>query len=262
MAQTAEENCRLGRRQELTPAGNENAKVYFRRAIELDPDYLPAYAELSYALVRDYQNVWNGDREASLSEAEAWAEKAAALGDNASSAWHNDFRGRWYLAIVYWNQGHFDQSFTEFDVARNMIAGPDTERAARNRADLDADMAEAFIYKGDANQAIGLIEDAMAMHPAPPPWHMWNLGRAYYMAGRYQDAIDTINRMIPNDVRLITAASLARLGDVSAAQAVMTEFSTRDPNWSVAKSAEYRYGSDAARQHWLDGLRMAGLKEN
>jgi hypothetical protein len=41
----------------------------------------------------------------------------------------------------------------------------------------------------------------------------------------------------------------------------MAEFSKVDPDWSIAKSAAYFYVKDSDRQHWLDGLRKAGLKE-
>ena len=83
------------------------------------------------------------------------------------------------------------------------------------------------------------------------------------MAGHYQEAINAIGQMTqPNDVLLITAASKAQHGDLTGAKSDMAEFSTNDPNWSIAKSAAYPYGNDSHRQHWLDGLRKAGLKEN
>jgi adenylate cyclase len=40
----------------------------------------------------------------------------------------------------------------------------------------------------------------------------------------------------------------------------MGAFANYDPEWSIAKSAEYFYRKDNDRQHWLDGLRKAGLK--
>ena len=44
-----------------------------------------------------------------LDEAERLADKAVALSKDVTSGWHNDFRGRWYRAMVYWNRGDFDE---------------------------------------------------------------------------------------------------------------------------------------------------------
>ena len=41
----------------------------------------------------------------------------------------------------------------------------------------------------------------------------------------------------------------------------MAQFSKNDPEWSIAKAAERYFRRDSDRQHWLDGLRKAGLKE-
>jgi tetratricopeptide (TPR) repeat protein len=262
MTKAAEDNRRLGREQDLTPAGNEKAKEYYNKAIQDDPKYLPAYAELSYVFVREYQNAWGDDRGKSLDEAQRLADIAVALGNDINSGWYNDFRGRWYRAIVYWNRGEFIRSFDEFAAARRLISDP--ARAVKDTADLDADMAEALIYYGEPNRAIVQILDAMARNPNFPYWYWWNLGRGLYMAKRYQEAIDTIGKINdpPNDVRLITAASEAQLGNLGSAKSIMAEFSRDDPNWSIEKSAAYPYGSESDRQHWIDGLRKAGLKES
>ena len=185
---------------------------------------------------------------ASLEKAEELAKKALDLSD--------DFDGHWYLAIVYWNQGEFEKSFIEYEVAR---------RFNPNDPDLAADMAEALIYGGEPDKAIAQIKEAMLRNPRTIPyWYWWNLGRAYYMARHYQEAIDAIAKITdpPKDVLLITAASKAQLGDLDGAKSDMAEFSENDPEWSIAKSAEYYYRNDSDRQHWLDGLRKAGLKES
>ncbi len=258
--QTAQDYCREGRQQPLTPEGNEKAKECYEKAIKENDKYLPAYAEYSYVHLRDCQNRWTPDREASLEEAERLADIAVALSNDVTSGWHNDFRGRWYRAMVYWNRGDFTTSFQEFAAARALITDP--KRIDTDTADLDADMAEAYIYYGDPKQALALIDGAAARHPAPPYWHGWNRARAYYMAKRYDDALATIRGMSspPNDVRLIEAASEAQLKHLDDARRIMGEFSKIEPGWTLQKSAEYPYGDNAARDHWLDGLSKAGLK--
>jgi adenylate cyclase len=230
-----------------TAEGISEARMLFEEAIELDPQFSRAYAELSYVYVRESQSGLSEDSTASLEKAEGLAKKALGIND--------DFDGRWSLAIVYWNQGEFEKSFIQYEAARNFNP---------NDPDLAADMAEALIYGGEPDKAIARIKEAMRHNPKIPYWYWWNLGRAYYMARQYHDAIDAIAKITdpPSDVLLITAASKAQLGDLDGAKSDMAEFSKTDPDWSIAKSAEYYYRNDSDRQHWLDGLRKAGLKEN
>jgi adenylate cyclase len=230
----------------FTVEGNDELRQLLNKALEIDPKFSRAYAELAYSYVREYQEGWAKDPDATLKRAEELARKALDLND--------DFDGHWNLAIVYWNQGEFDKSFIEYDAARKLNP---------NNADLAADMGEALIYAGEPDRAIMGIKAAMLHNPETPYWYWWNLGRAYYMAKRYQEAIDAIGRITdpPNDVLLITAASKAQLGNIEAAKADMAQFSKNDPEWSIAKAAERYFRDDRYRQLWLDGLRRAGLKE-
>ena len=49
---------------------------------------------------------------------------------------------------------------------------------------------------------------------------------------------------------------------LSEAKAIMKEFSEIEPNWTLAKSAAYEYGSATERDHWITGLDKAGLKHS
>jgi TolB-like protein/class 3 adenylate cyclase/tetratricopeptide (TPR) repeat protein len=230
----------------ITREGNEEARALFQQAIDLDPEFARAYGEMSYLFVREYQNGWSEDGAESLRKAEALALKALDLVD--------DYDSRWGLAMVYSNQGEAEKAFAQYEIARSQN---------ENDADLAAEMGEALMYAGEHERAIAQILGAIKHNPEVPYWYWWNLGRAYYMAKQYQEAIDAIAKIAepPNDTLLITAASKAQLGDLKSAQSDMAKFSKNDPDWSIAKSAEYYYRNDADRQHWLDGLRKAGLKE-
>jgi adenylate cyclase len=209
-----------------------------------------AYAELAYTYVRFYQQGWTTNPGAALEKAEELANEALRLND--------DFDSRWNLAIVYWNQGKFDESFAEYDLARGHSPG------ASDLADLEADEAEARIYSGDLQIARDKIQAAKAGNPNHPYpyWYDWNDARLCYMEKDYQGAINAIGQMTqPNDVLLITAASKAQLGEVAAARTYMAQFSQNDPEWSIAKAGERYFRRWSDRQNWLDGLRNAGLKE-
>jgi tetratricopeptide (TPR) repeat protein len=222
--------------------------------------------------VRFYQQGWTTNPGAILVKAEELANSALGIRD--------DFDGRWNLAMVYWNQGKFDESFGEYEAAaqrwEDHVFDPGFEEYVALRAkdsknpDLTADVGEARIYAGEPDVAIELVEEAIDIRgkmDGPlaeiPHWYRWNGGRARYMDERYQDAIDEIGRItdpLPNDVLLIIAASKAQLGEVDAAMTYMAQFRQNDPEWSIAKAAERYFRRDSDRLHWLDGLLKAGLK--
>jgi len=243
------------------------------KAIETDKKFSLAYAELAYTYVRFYQQGWTREEWPTdlLEKAEELAKDARHLKD--------DFDSRWSLAIVYWNQGKFVQSFNDYEeAAQRWDDGKfyeDIEEYVALRAkdprnpDLIADMAEARTYAGEPNVAIQQLNEAIDIRgkmddqfSANPYWYWWNLARAYYMAKRYREAIAAAGEITnpPNDVLLITAASKAQLGDLDAARAEMVRFSQNDSEWSIAKAKERHFERDGDLEHWLDGLRKAELK--
>ncbi len=54
----------------------EQAIMYFKKALEYDPDYSEAYACLGFAHIFDYQNRWTEDPDSSLLLAEQYAQQA------------------------------------------------------------------------------------------------------------------------------------------------------------------------------------------
>jgi adenylate cyclase len=231
----------------VTAQANEEIRGILEKAIALNPNDSKLYGMLSYVYIREFQNAWKDDRQESLKQAEYYAKEALKRAD--------DFISHWSLAIVDWNQGKFDQSLQEYEEAI---------RGNPNDPDVAADMGEALVYGGDPERAIQEIQEAIRRNPEDTPyWYFWNLGRAFYMDKKYREALNAIAKITEpnNDLLLITAASKAQLGNLEGAKADMAEFSKNDPEWSIAKSAEYYYKKDEDRQHWLDGLRKAGLKE-
>ena len=93
-------------------------------------------------------------------------------------------------------------------------------------------MGEAMIYGGEPTQAIEKIKGAISRNPETPYWYWWNLGRAYYMAKQYKNAVDAIAKISdpPLDVLLITAASKAQLGNLEAAKSDMAHSPSTIPN--------------------------------
>lgn len=231
----------------VTKEGNAEARMWFEKAVNADPKFARAYGHMAYLSVRDWQNGWTADGEASLKEGERLALKSVQLGPD-------DYDNHWSLAIVYWNQGRFDDALKEYDIARKLNP---------NDADLMAEMGEYMIYGGRKKEAVAQILEAIRHNPEERYWYKWNLAKAYYMVGEYQKAIDAVGELTdpPNDTLLIVAAAKAQLGELSVAKNEIAKFSKNDPEWTVQKSGNYHYADPKDREHWLDGLRKAGLKE-
>jgi len=237
--------------QKVTKKDNDDARAMLTKAINSDGDKTLCYGLLSYTYVREHQNGWVSDRDGALGRAESFAKSEQ---DKAKIDVQNAFDGFWSLAIVYSNQGKFPECFDQYRKALGLK--PD-------EPDLLAEMGEPLMYAGRFDDAIKQINRAIQLKDDKPPyWYRWNLARVHYMKKQYQDALDAIAliKNPPADVFLITAASKAKLGDIDGAKADMNVFTAADPDWSIAKSADYRYANDSDRQHWLDGLRLAGLK--
>ena len=81
-------------------------------------------------------------------------------------------------------------------------------------------MAGLRVLQGLPDNAIEWVESALRLNPYPPGWYYWDLGFAYYAAGRYAEAVDVLRKeevgRLP--AKRILAASLAQLGRVAEAR--------------------------------------------
>jgi TolB-like protein/Tfp pilus assembly protein PilF len=230
----------------------QRARQWFERAIELDPDYGRPYGWLAYHWILHWKHGWSG--KSSLPKAEELARNAVVLDPH-------DHDTHWALASCYSNLGKFDQALEQY-VRALEING--------NDANLHAEMADLLSYIGKHSEAIGQIKFAMRINPHFPEWYRWTLGWCYYFIGQYEEAIAELEKVInpSDDVLLILAASHARLAtsdrdpeaNVRRAHDYIARFKKRRPRWTLENQREVtRYRNTADTDHWLEGLRLAGL---
>lgn len=230
----------------------QRARQWFERAIELDPDYGRPYGWLAYYWILHWKHGWSG--KSSLPKAEELARKAVMLDPH-------DHDTHWALASCYSNLGKFDPALDQY-VRALEING--------NDANLHAEMADLLSYVGKHTEAIGQIKFAMRINPHFPEWYRWTLGWCYYFIGEYAESIAELEKAInpSDDVLLILAASHARLAiigldsEANAARAhdYIARFKKRRPRWTLNNQRDVtRYRNEADADHWLEGLRLAGL---
>ena len=93
-------------------------------------------------------------------------------------------------------------------------------------------------------------------------------GWAALLSERYREAIEftteavEANREFP-DTYAVLAAAHGHLGNAAAARAALEQMLRRMPGLTASDERLNRpFGTPAQRQHFLDGLRNAGLPEN
>jgi len=227
----------------------EQAKAYFRRAIEIDPDYGAPYGGLGMAYILEYQNDWSDTPDASLDQAERFAAEAIARNDN-------DPYAHYAAAIVAMFRKDYQRWADEAD--RALALDPNHAPALNARGVV-------HVFTGRPTEAIPYIERAMRLDPALHQQYMHFLGTAHYVAGDYDTAATLFkDRIAVNPTtdlsRAFLASTLGHLGQLDQARRIWDELKEINPGYSPVDHIgrlPFKDPADAAK--FTDGLRKAGL---
>ncbi|MDJ0955924.1 MAG: adenylate/guanylate cyclase domain-containing protein [Arenicellales bacterium] len=228
----------------------DTATAYFRRAIELDPDYAGPYAGMGMAYMLDHQNHWSDSPETSLDEAERFVEEAIARDDK-------DPYAHCIAALVAVFRKDYERWTQEADKALSL--NPNYALAINARGMV-------HIYTGEPTKAIPYIERAIRLDPAYQQYIHF-LGTAYFVAGDYETAAtlykDRISITPTTDFsRAFLASALGHLGELEEAHQVWGELKEINPEYSPVdhiRRLPFRDLADAEK--FTDGLKKAGLME-
>ncbi len=231
-----------------TSEDETEARLLFRKAIEIDPGYARAYALLSFSLGREWHREMS-DSNRLRDEALDLARKAVTLDENdtvcqLAMAWAHISRGARELA---------EQHFT-----KALALNP-------NQPSTKADVAMFYGFSGEPEKAIEGLLEAKGLDPFfSPSWYWGDLGAAYFIARRYDDAIMSMRRATAlsfwNQTWLAASYALADKPDL--ARECTADLLRRMPAFSATRFlAKEPLMRAADRQHLADGLRKAGLPE-
>jgi adenylate cyclase len=184
-----------------TRSGNDQAKILFERAIELDPAYASAYVALGWTRSRAALSGWAEFPDEALKQAESLAQKAIELDDGNAEA-------HALLGEIHENLGQLDAAMTEAERAISLNPNDAESYAARGAI---------LVYSGHPKEAIESFEIAMRLNPSMGSSLGEPVGWAYYLERRYEEAVTALKaglRANPSDYSNPAglAASYAELG--------------------------------------------------
>jgi len=150
----------------------------FKQVVEIDPAYVPAWAELADTYI------WGGD------SGELSSEERTVLADQAiqtAISTDPDYAFAYYVRGISWifTKHDFNRGIEDFEFALELE--PDD-------AFIVAAIGKGALLTGKFNLAISQYKAALGMEPIAPEFY-WFLGIAYRISGRLDDAEASFRKM-------------------------------------------------------------------
>ena len=233
----------------LTKESNIQAQEMLNKAIDLDPDFAAAYALLGLAYSQEWTQGWSQNSQP-LERAFDLAKKAIRLDDSLPA-------GYAILGEVYLHKRKHEKAIA---VQQKAIA------LSPNDADGIGGLGGILTWAGRPEETIGLAKKAMRLNPMYPTEYLWNLGHAYYLMGRIEEAVETLNRArdrSPEYIPVIAylVASYAELGRMEEARKQAAVFNRLSPGISIdAWRHRLPYKDKKVLDRFISSCRKAGIK--
>ena len=233
---------------------NAEAQRLFRRAIELDSNFNTAYARLAFAIILSTVYFDTEPTPELLDDALHLAKKAASLDDQD--------------AVAHFTVGRVHLARSEYDLA---IAELETSIELNpSLAQAHCGLGDSLAYAGQLEDSISHFEEAIRMSPHDPyRWAFLMYGSLPYLfLKQHETAAEWAKKAVsvPNSPYWANAAFVAALGHLDRpdeTREAVKELLRRKPEFtcSFAKNHLFYLKSSAQVDHYVEGLRKAGLPE-
>ena len=248
----------LSQLQLATADSTTEALRLFKAAIDLDPEYAPAYGRAAYCYMQRNSNGWITDRKSETADALRLARRAVEL-ENDNAEVLTD------AAVAIGNVGRDLDQFFVIN-ARAIELNPNRPLAWMLNG-------WGHIYAGKHELAIEELHRAIRLNPSDPNRYLVSLGiaAANLLLGRDEEAFTWAERAYGersnfSGIWRIWAASAAFTGRLSRATEIVQKILIADPGASITKYSRhlsvvlpYQRKQDIDRQ--IEGLRLAGVPE-
>jgi adenylate cyclase len=232
-----------------TKEANVQARQLFKRAVGLDPEFAMAHAALGFTHFHEWTFGWSRDPQP-LEHAFELAQLTLDLDDSLPLGHH--LLGKVYL----WKKQH-EKAIAELKKA--IAFSP-------NDADQLVGLGYILNFTGRPEDALGLVKKAMRLNPMYPAYYLWELGHSYFLTGRYEEAIETLNKVLDRNsdfmpAHAYLAASYSEIRREEEARAEVAEIKRLSPQISLeAMRQRLPYKDQAGMERLFDRMRKAGLK--
>jgi adenylate cyclase len=234
---------------------NAAARQWAERAIELDPYFAGAWAQLGMTHLSDVLYFGGKSPAQSIKRAEECAQKAISINDSFAPA-------QVLMAGIRRSQGKWDEALVHAEKA--LAINPNDPRVMTA-------LALTVHYLGRFEECIALTKKAMRVCPYYPALYLTLLPPSYILVGRYQEAIEACELMLdrsrkgeinPLFAHVFLAEAYVGLGELDKAKAQAQEVLKIDPKFSLENEKRLTAFKDpAVGERRLAALRKAGLPD-
>jgi adenylate cyclase len=231
----------------LTRTATSNARSTFERAVELDPNYAPAYVGLGRVDLIAVMIGWTPDPAGTLRRAEANARKAVAIDEYNPAA-------RIVLGAVYTRLGEYDRAVETLRYALTLNPSD---------PEIYAGLGDALLWNGEIDEARRMLEMAASLDPKLPSHDLFNLGAAYFLLGDHARAAQVYERTVARQdgnpfIHAMLAAIYADAGRKEDAQREVAEVRRLNPLFDLDTFGTL-FRNPAHRDKIVAALQHAGL---
>jgi adenylate cyclase len=242
--------------ERISKEDNAKARELFKKAIELDPNYVFAWRFLGSTHFVDRQYGWTESRSESWKRYVECIEKALTLDPNDPEV--NVVKGQIHLY-----QRQYDEAIARAEKA--IALGP-------NNAAVYAHAGWYFLLVGRFEEAVLAIQKATRLQPHYPWWYKSFLALTYFQLRRYEDMLAVGNELLERSregsrslatwALVYIAGSYIGLGREEEARAYAKEALAVNPKLSLEVPRRYLLFKDPDHlERWLDCLRKVGIPE-
>jgi adenylate cyclase len=233
----------------FTTDANVQARQMFEQAIALDPQYAAAYALLGTVYFTEWTFFWS-DNPRAIEQGFTLARRAVTLNDFVPVA-------HWLLGLAYLYSRQYEQAIAEEEralaLAPNAIFG-------------HVGLGLVLICVGRLEEAMALAERATRLDLHYAGRYAFDLGHAYYLLGRHEEALAALQKTLashPNflPAHVLLATVYSELGREAEARAEVAEVRRMTPAVSLEGLRQrLPYKDPVVLERRLAALCKAGLK--
>jgi adenylate cyclase len=234
-----------------TAEANQQSRALYENALALEPTSMLALTGIAWSYFIDWVSRWSGPADDGLERAYRLARQALALDST-------DYRVHLLLGTILANRKQYAQALLHYQQAMALNS---------NDADGAAHMGNLLVAMGRFSEALDWFRKAVRLSPLHPAWYLYGIAEAHYGARQYEEAIGPLRTAVNRFPTFVTprrhlAAAYAQLGRLDEAKAEIAEILQLDPSVCLALYRErLRYEKVEDLEHYLDGLRKAGLPQ-